>query len=116
MGKQADTMSAGRSLKYLLVFQLKLALDALRDFALSPLSVGAFVLDAVIRPDYEKSLTVRLMLLGRRSDRLINLFGEYSDRGHYTVDHTLDEVEQAMVKRRTSAGPGPVREETRGDG
>ena len=100
------------------MFQLKLALDALRDFAFSPFSIGAFILDALTRPEYEKSLTFRLMLMGRRSDRLINLFGEYSDLGHYTVDRTFDEVEQAVVKRQASTGPGagPVREETRGDG
>lgn len=93
-------LSTGRALRHLLVFQLKLALDALRDLALSPLSIGVFVLDAIRQPALDDSLYVKLMKLGRRSDRLINLFDEYSDVGHFTVDHAVTEVEQALAARR----------------
>jgi hypothetical protein len=101
-------MSVGKGLRHLLFFQVKLALDALRDFLLSPLSVGAFLLDAITRPPYERSLTYRLMLLGRRSDRVINLFDEHGEGGHYTVDETLGSVEQSLQARRR--GPGGTSE------
>ena len=53
MAGEKQRMSVGKSLRHLVVFQLKLALDALRDFAFSPLSIVAFVLDALLQPDYE---------------------------------------------------------------
>ncbi len=93
------SLSTGGALRHLLVFQLKLAMDALRDFALSPLSIVVFVLDALRQPPLEDSLYLKLMQLGRRSDRLINLFDEYGDEG-YTVDNAVSEVEQALAARR----------------
>ncbi|MEM0955957.1 MAG: hypothetical protein AAGI24_17585 [Pseudomonadota bacterium] len=85
------------ALRRLLWFQFKLALDAVRDFVFSPLSILAFIVDAVLRPDEGKSYTQALMRLGRRSDRVINLFDEYSDCGEYTVDRTLADVETAVM-------------------
>ena len=89
-------VSATRGLRHLLAFQFKLAMDAVRDFALSPVSIVAFLIDAVRKPPANRSLYRALMRLGRRSDRIINLFDEYSDSDHYTVDETLTEVERAL--------------------
>lgn len=100
MSTEKTDMSIGSSFRHLLVFQLKLALDAVRDFAFSPLSIVAFILDAMTQPAYEDSLTCRLKRMGRRSDRVINLFDEYGDRGHYTVDQTFGEVEKAMAAQQ----------------
>lgn len=103
-------MSTGRALRQLVVFQLKLALDALRDLAFSPLSIAAFIVDALTRPQLERSLSHRIMLLGRRSDRVINLFGEYGEEEHYTVDRTFGEVEEAVYSRHRehkARRPGP---------
>lgn len=107
--KQDEVLGTGRALRQLLIFQFKLALDALRDFALSPLSIAAFVVDALTRPKFSNSLSYRVLLLGRRSDRVINLFGEFSDGEHYTVDRTLGSVEAAMHSRRRDnpSGRGP---------
>ncbi len=80
----------------MITFQIKLALDAGRDFALSPISILAFVIDAIRKPEPERSLYHRLMLLGRRSDQVINLFDEHSEADHYTVDETLRGVEQGV--------------------
>ena len=38
------------------------------------------------------------MAVGRQSDRIINLFDEYSEAGHYTVDKTLAEVEEVVSR------------------
>lgn len=88
------------ALRHLLVFQLKLAADALRDFVMSPLSVIAFVIDALRQPDPQHSLYLRLMLLGRRTDRTINLFDEHRDSGEFTIDRAVDELEEIV---RTAA-------------
>ena len=76
--------STEHAVRHLVVFQVKLALDALRDLALSPISILVFIIDAVRKPAAEDSLYMRLMSAGRESDRVINLFGEHSEGEHYT--------------------------------
>ena len=85
-------VTAGRALRHLIVFQVKLAADAFRDLLLSPLSVAVFVIDALTRPTVEDSLYLRLMLLGRRSDRMINLFDEHTDTGKFRAGDGVAEV------------------------
>lgn len=109
-GAGISTVSA---LRHLLVFQLKLAADAFRDFLLSPLSIIAFVLDAVFKPRPEHSLYLRLMLLGRRSDRVINLFDDHRDAGEFTIDRAVDELESMVMgssPEESDASVEPARE------
>jgi len=102
----ADKVTLLRAVRRLFWFQLKLALDALRDLLFSPVSFVAFFLDVLFRPERSRSFTHRLMALGRRSDRLINLFEEYSDAGDYTVDRTFAEVESAVLRAAEQRGAG----------
>jgi hypothetical protein len=94
-------VTTGTAFRHVLVFQVKLAADALRDFIMSPLSLIAFVLDAVRKPKLEESLYLRLMLFGRRTDRAINLFDEHRDAGEFTIDRAADELEE-LVRRSAS--------------
>jgi hypothetical protein len=55
------------------------------------------------------------MALGRRSDRLINLFDEFDDE-HYTVDQTLNSVENAVKPRWKEARRRGRRERLSDDG
>ena len=96
-------VTGSQALRHLVVFQLKLAADAVRDLLLSPLSVVVFILDAIRKPALEDSLYLRLMLLGRRSDRIINLFDEQQDAGHFTVDEAVDELESIIRSRGARA-------------
>lgn len=81
-----------------MVFQLKLLVDAVRDVLFSPISLMAFIYDAIVKPPVEESMSQQMMLFGRRSDRVINLFNEYTDSGDYTIDETVAEVESALQK------------------
>ncbi len=90
-------VSTGHALRHLLMFQLKLGADALRDLLLSPISVLVFLLDVVRKPNLEDSLYLKLMLLGRRSDRVVNLFDEHKDAGLYTIDNAVAELERIIV-------------------
>ncbi len=63
------------ALRHLLRFQLKLALDAIRDVVMSPVSILCFLLDVILRPDEADSFHRKMILLGRKTDRRINLFG-----------------------------------------
>lgn len=96
--KSKAQVSTARAFRHMLIFQIKLAADALRDLILSPISILVFIADTVRKPALEDSWYLRLMLLGRKSDRLINLFDEHKNSGQYTVDQAVHEVEQ-LVRR-----------------
>jgi hypothetical protein len=89
-------VTSSQALRHLLVFQIKLVADALRDLLLSPVSVLVFFLDVIRKPNLEDSLYLRLMLMGRKSDRIINLFDEHKDAGHFTVDQAVEELEELV--------------------
>lgn len=90
------SVTTGQAFRHLLVFQVKLAADALRDFLLSPISVLVFLIDAIRKPKLEDSLYLRLMVLGRKSDQVINLFDEHKDKGHFTVDEAIEELAELL--------------------
>lgn len=69
------------ALRHLLRFQLKLALDAIRDVVMSPISIVCFLLDVVLRPDEAESFHRKMILFGRKTDRRINLFGGHRREG-----------------------------------
>lgn len=98
--KSKAQVTTSQALRHLIVFQLKLAADALRDLLLSPISVLVFFIDVIRKPTLEDSLYLRLMLLGRRSDRAINLFDERKDAGHFTVDQAVEELEELVMSGR----------------
>lgn len=101
-------VTTGQALKHLVFFQLKLGADAMRDFLLSPVSILVFFVDVIRRPTLEESYYLRLMMIGRRSDRYINLFDEHKDKGHYTMDEAIE-----TVGRMASDAAGETGGETR---
>ena len=60
----------------LVVFQVKLAIDALRDVLLSPVALVAGLLDLIAGGERPRGHLYSVLLLGRRTERWINLFGE----------------------------------------
>lgn len=95
-------VTTSQALRHLLIFQVKLGADALRDLLMSPVSLLVFVIDVIRKPTLEDSLYLRLMLLGRKSDRAINLFDEHKDAGHFTVDQAVEELEELVKMGRKS--------------
>ncbi len=93
-------VTTSQALRHLIVFQMKLGADAIRDLLMSPVSVLVFAVDAIRKPTLEDSLYLRLMLLGRKSDRIINLFDEHKDAGHFTVDQAVEELEELVLTGR----------------
>ena len=93
-------VTTSQALRHMLVFQVKLGADALRDLLMSPICVLVFVVDIIRKPKLEDSLYLRLMLLGRKSDRVINLFDEHKDAGHFTVDQAVEELEELVLAAR----------------
>lgn len=67
--------------KRLFVFQLRLYVDAFCDVVLSALSFFAFLFDAVLIRDPQSGYFEKVLALGRRSERLINLFEQHIRAG-----------------------------------
>jgi hypothetical protein len=59
----------------MLVFQVKLAIDAIRDLFLSPVSIICGVVDIFIGNSLSKSYFYKLMGFGHQTDSWLNLFG-----------------------------------------
>lgn len=84
------------SLRRLLVFQLKLAVDALRDILLSPVSIICTIIDFFEKKHGPDSNFEKLMAFGRNTERKINLF-EQHQKGESTIDSVVDRVEDVIV-------------------
>lgn len=65
----------------LLILQLKLALDGLKDVLLSPLAIGATVLDILAGPPPEGYRMYKVMYWGEKFDLWLNLYGAASGAG-----------------------------------
>ncbi len=85
------------------ILQFKLLVDGLRDAALIPLSLAATVIGLVRGgPDADREYR-RVIKLGRRSERWINLFGHQPPlrRNHPggSLDGLLDRVEAVVMEQ-----------------
>ena len=83
-------------LKRLLIFQVKLYVDAFRDFFLSLLSLLAFLLDVLQQNHGPGSHFENVLKLGRRTEKAINLFDQHDPEQQDTrsVDGVIREVEK----------------------
>ena len=78
-----------------LVFQLKLAADGLRDVLLVPVSIVAGVLGLLIGGDRPDRYFRSLLGFGRQTERWINLFGSVSDAK--TSDILFNDVREKVM-------------------
>jgi len=85
------------------ILQLKLLVDGIRDAILIPVSIVAAAI-GVLRggPDCDREFR-RVLKLGRRSERWINLFGHQRPLGTDTVtgsmDSILEQVESTVMEQ-----------------
>jgi len=91
-----------------LVFQGKLALDALRDLFLSPISIVAALFGVLTRSDNPGVYFYDLMRWGRRSDHFIGLFNaglRPDERDDFaSVDDFVDALEGVIVDEHKRGG------------
>ena len=66
-------------LRDVVIFQIRLAMDGLRDLVLSPVSILAALAGILFSRKDPHKFFRRLMALGQRSDVFINLFNAHSD-------------------------------------
>ena len=85
------------------VLQLKLLVDGLRDALLIPISLVAALL-GLLRggPDCDREFR-RVIKLGRRSERWINLFGHHQPLGRShpggSMDSIIEQVESTVLQQ-----------------
>ncbi len=113
----SDPEQGGRGSRWLfirdvVVFQLKLVLDGLRDALMIPISIAAAVVDLVISADEHSGLFYRIVALGRSSEDYIDLF-EAADRvepraampgGESGVDELFRKVEGFLQEQDRKGG------------
>jgi hypothetical protein len=99
-------------LRDVLVFQFKLILDNLRDFALVPVSLGAALIDLVFKGDREGALFYKVLRWGAHSEEVIDVYSaiEHHDPGrfkinpNYTVDAAIARIEGVLVREYEKGG------------
>ncbi len=106
-----DAPTRWQLIRDLAVFQLKLVIDALRDVVMSPVSLGAGVVDLVRGGDRPGRYFYQVLLAGRRSEVWINLFGEAdrvaprpTDAESASLDALVERMEQLLVEQVERGG------------
>jgi hypothetical protein len=94
------------------VFQLKLFLDNVRDFALQPISLIAALIDLIVRGKREGTCFYKVLEWGAHSERIVDVYSALSRRGvsdarlnhNYTVDALISKVEGVLVREYEKGG------------
>ena len=100
----AETVDRWTLTRDIAVLQVKLIVDGLRDFILVPVSLVAGIISLLKDHDSADNEFYRLLRIGRKSERWINLF-EAADRVPESSDERVrfpDEDIDAMVKKMES--------------
>lgn len=92
-------------IRRLLVFQLKLFADGLRDLVLSPLSFVVTGISLIFGGRNPHGAFDRLMRAGHITDNWIDLFGEHAKQGDRpSLERMIDEVERALREDHARGG------------
>ena len=99
-------------LRDVLVFQLKLLLDNLRDFALVPVSLGAALIDLILKGEREGALFYKVLRWGAHSEEVIDVYsaiehhepGDFKVNPNYTIDAVIARLEGVLVREYEKGG------------
>ena len=82
-----------RFLRDVLVFQLKMLLDNVRDFALMPISLVAAAIDLIFKGERQGSLFYQVLRWGAHSEEVIDVYSAIEqERSEVNPNHTIDAV------------------------
>jgi len=97
-------------LRDVLVFQLKMLLDNVRDFALMPVSLVAALIDLIFKGERQGSLFYQVLKWGAHSEEVINVYSaiEAHERPgvnpNYTIDAVIARLEGVLVREVEKGG------------
>jgi hypothetical protein len=117
MDALSSSRSAGsgerwRFLRDVAVFQLKLLLDNLRDFALVPISLVAALIDLIYKGEREGALFYRVLRWGAHSEEVIDVYSAieqhppdgFKMNPAYTIDAVIARLEGVLVREYEKGG------------
>jgi hypothetical protein len=101
-----------RFLRDVAVFQLKLFLDNVRDFALVPISLVAALIDLIYKGEREGALFYKVLRWGAHSEEVIDVYsaieqhppGSFEVNPAYTVDAVVARLEGVVVRECEKGG------------
>ena len=101
-----------RFLRDVAVFQLKLFLDNVRDFALVPISLVAALIDLVYKGEREGTLFYKVLRWGAHSEEVIDVYsaieqhpsGSFKVNPAYTVDAVVARLEGVVMRECEKGG------------
>jgi hypothetical protein len=101
-----------RFIRDVLVFQVKLLLDNVRDFALVPVSLGAAIIDLIFKGEREGALFYKVLRWGAHSEEVIDVYsaiehhdpGDFKVNREYTVDGVIARLEGVLVRECEKGG------------
>lgn len=113
--QSAPRANSGERWKFLrdvVVFQLKMFLDNVRDLVLMPVSLAAALIDLVLRGDREGARFYRVLRWGWHSEKVIGVYsaieneepGEFTISRDYTVDGVIARLESAVTREIEKGG------------
>lgn len=93
-----------------LVFQLKMLLDNVRDFALMPISLVAALIDVIFKGQRQGALFYQVLKWGAHSEEVINVYSAIRAENrpevnpNYTVDAVIARLEGVLVRECDKGG------------
>ncbi len=101
-----------RFFRDVVVFQVKMLLDNVRDFALMPISLIAAIIDVVYKGKREGALFYKVLRWGAHSEEVINVYsaiehhpaGSFQVNPVYTVDAVVARLEGVLVREYEKGG------------
>jgi hypothetical protein len=95
-----------------MVFQLKMLLDNVRDIVLMPVSLVAALIDLIFRGEREGALFYKVLRWGAHSEEVIDVYsaiehharGDFKINPNYTVDGVIARLEGVVVREVEKGG------------
>lgn len=97
-------------LRDVLVFQLKMLLDNVRDFALMPISLVAALIDLIFKGERQGTLFYQVLRWGAHSEEVINVYSAIDTHWrpavnpNYTIDAVIARLEGVLVRECEKGG------------
>ncbi|MEY2502152.1 MAG: hypothetical protein QOI07_2486 [Verrucomicrobiota bacterium] len=112
MSRQATPDERWKFWRDVAVFQLKMLLDNVRDLVLMPVSLGAAVVDLILKGEREGARFYKVLRWGAHSEEVIDVYsaikdhdpGNFKVRPAYTVDAVIARLEGVVVREVEKGG------------
>ncbi|HZE14007.1 MAG TPA: hypothetical protein VE086_09630 [Chthoniobacterales bacterium] len=110
--RSADPNERWKFMRDVVVFQLKMFLDNVRDLVLMPVALGAALIDLLLRGEREGTLFYKVLRWGWHSEKVIDVYsaienhsqGDFEIGRDYTVDGVIARLENVVAREVEKGG------------